>query len=80
MSMSHKVSICIPVYNVENYIARCLDSVLNQSYRNIEVIVVDDCTPDQSMAIVEKYAYSDERVRILRHEYNRGLMVARCTA
>ncbi len=74
-----KVSICVPVYNVEKYIARCLESILSQSYENIEVIVVNDCTPDKSMEIVQSYADSDNRIRIINHETNRGLMWARRT-
>lgn len=74
-----KVSICVPVYNVEKYIARCLESILSQSYENIEVIVVNDCTPDKSMEIVQSYADSDNRIRIINHETNRGSMCARRT-
>ena len=48
------VSVCVPVYNVEQYIARCLESILSQSLKNIEIIVVNDCTTDKSMDIVKK--------------------------
>ncbi len=74
-----KVSICVPVYNVEKYISRCLDSLINQSLKDIEIIVVNDCTPDASMKIVEEYAEKDNRIIILNHEINSGLMVARRT-
>ena len=74
-----KVSICVPVYNVEKYIARCLESILSQSYENIEVIVVNDCTPDKSMDIVKSYAEKDQRIRIINHGTNRGLMWTRRT-
>ncbi len=67
------ISILIPLYNVEQYIARCLDSILCQSYQNFEVIVVDDGSPDNSYKIVSKYAESDKRIRILRNEENMGL-------
>lgn len=54
--MSALISVIIPVYKVEAYIAECLDSVLSQSHRNIEVICVDDCGGDGSLAIAERYA------------------------
>lgn len=74
-----KVSICVPVYNVEKYISRCLTSILSQSYENIEVIVVNDCSPDDSMKIVADFAKRDSRIHVMEHEVNRGLMVARKT-
>lgn len=73
------VSIVIPVYNVEKYIRRCLMSIQQQSLSNIEIIVVNDCTPDNSMAIVEKFAKDDKRIRIINHEKNMGLMWTRRT-
>lgn len=72
-----KVSIIVPVYNVEKYIARCLDSILNQTYDNIEVVVVDDGSPDASMQIVAQYAQKDNRIKVVSYGCNRGLMVAR---
>lgn len=75
-----KVTICIPVYNVEKFIERCLYSVQNQTLKDIEIIVVDDCTPDNSMEIVQQYAKGDSRIKIINHDYNRGLMRARQTA
>lgn len=68
-----KFSIIIPVYNVERYIKRCLDSVFNQSYKDFEVIVVNDGTKDNSMAIVENYD-----VKVINQK-NQGLSVARNT-
>lgn len=75
-----KITVCIPVYNVEQYIKRCLESILNQSFKDLEVVVVNDCTPDKSMDIVRQYAEVDDRIRIIEHEVNHGLMVARRTA
>lgn len=73
-----KVSIIIPIYNVEKYIRRCLDSVLNQSYSNIEVICVDDCGTDDSMQIVRKYKEMYPQVMtIIESKQNVGLGGAR---
>lgn len=63
--MTPKVSICIPVYNVERYIGECLKSLIKQTYANIEIIIVNDCTPDHSMNIVKEYAVRDSRIRIM---------------
>lgn len=71
------VSIIIPVYNAEPYIRECLDSILNQTLTDIEVIAVDDCGADNSMSIVDEYAKKDNRVRIIRQEKNMGPMIAR---
>lgn len=73
-----KVSIIIPVYNVEKYIRRCLESVLKQTYHEIEIIIVDDCGQDQSMAIVEEIALQyPESIKIIYSEKNVGLGAAR---
>ena len=74
-----KVSVCVPVYNVEQYIGRCIESIQEQSLKDIEIIVVNDCTPDDSMKIVRAYAAKDNRIKIVEHEKNRGLMMARRT-
>ena len=69
-----KVSVIIPVYNVAKYIERCLLSVLNQTWQDLEVILVNDCTPDGSMQIVKKLISSHPRgaeVRCLEHEKNK---------
>lgn len=77
-----KVSVIIPVYNVSKYIERCLLSVLNQTWRDLEVILVDDCTPDDSMEVAGKVLSSHPRggmARCLAHEVNRGQSAARNT-
>ncbi|EUJ48383.1 glycosyltransferase family 2 protein [Paenilisteria rocourtiae] len=61
-----KVSIIIPVYNIEKYIARCLDSVVAQTYPHFEVLVVDDGSTDQSGAVIEQYLHEDERIQWIR--------------
>ena len=65
------VSVIIPVYNVEAYLAECLDSVLAQTLRNIEVICVDDESPDHSIDILNRYAAQDSRVKVLRQKNKR---------
>ena len=78
-----KVSIIIPIYNVEPYIERCIISVLNQSYKNIEIIIINDCTPDKSIELINKLLNnkysSTENIHILNHEKNKGLSAARNT-
>lgn len=73
------VSIIIPVYNVEKYLRRCVDSVLNQTYKNIEVVLVDDGSPDGCPVICEEYAQKDNRVKVI-HKPNGGLSSARNAA
>ena len=70
------VSIIIPVYNVEKYINECLDSVVNQSYRNMEIILVDDGSTDSSGALCDKWGIRDSRVKVI-HKGNGGLSDAR---
>lgn len=70
-----KISVIIPVYNVEKYIRQCLESVINQTYKNLEIIIVNDGTKDNSMKIVEEYL-QDKRIKIINKE-NGGLSSAR---
>lgn len=77
-----KVSIIIPVYNVESYIERCMHSVMRQTFSDIECILVDDCGTDNSIAIAEKmilHYYGPITFRILHHDINRGLSASRNT-
>lgn len=73
------VSIIVPIYNVEQYLAVCLDSLVNQTLNDIEIICVNDCSTDSSLSIVEQYAVHDHRIRIISHETNQGLGPARNT-
>lgn len=72
-----KVTVIIPVYNVEQYLGSCLDSVMAQTYKNLEVIVVDDASPDGSGAIAEDFAAKDERIKVIHKNVNHGLSAAR---
>ena len=77
--MKIKISVILPIFKCEDYLNECLQSVRSQTFENIEIICVDDCTPDNSVNIVEHHALSDERIRIIRHERNLGLGGARNT-
>ena len=70
------ISIIIPIYKVEEYLPRCLDSILNQSYRNLEIICVNDGSPDNCLSILERYAATDSRVKVL-DQRNQGVSAAR---
>lgn len=70
------VSIIVPVYNVEKYISRCIESILNQTFKNYELILVDDGSPDNSAEICEEYAKKDKRISVI-HKVNGGLSSAR---
>lgn len=70
------ISVIVPIYNVEQYINRCIDSILVQSYENLEVILVDDGSPDSCGKICDEYAVKDRRVKVL-HQKNGGLSAAR---
>ncbi len=71
-----KVSVIVPVYNMEKYLERCVDSILAQTYTNLEVILVDDGSKDSSPVICDKYAERDSRVKVV-HKKNGGLSSAR---
>ena len=71
-----ELSIIVPVYKVEKYLFRCLDSILKQTFREFELIIIDDGSPDQSGLIADRYAKSDKRIRII-HQENKGVSEAR---
>jgi glycosyltransferase involved in cell wall biosynthesis/CDP-glycerol glycerophosphotransferase (TagB/SpsB family) len=73
------VSVIIPVYNVEKYLKECLDSVINQTLKDIEIICVNDASPDNSATILDEYAKKDSRIKVITHDYNQGLGPARNT-
>ena len=70
------ISIIIPVYNAEQYLQRCLDSIINQTYRNLEIICIDDGSTDSSGAICDDNRSKDSRIRVV-HQTNKGLSAAR---
>jgi glycosyltransferase involved in cell wall biosynthesis len=68
------VSICIPTYNGQEFLEPCLQSAINQTYPNIEIVIVDDCSADNTNNIIVKYAARDTRIKIFRNEKNLGLV------
>ena len=73
-----KISIIVPIFNIEKYLSRCLDSILEQTYKNLEVILVDDGSVDNSGMIADKYARKDQRIKVI-HQVNQGVSAARNT-
>ncbi len=76
MTKSSKISVIIPVYNTERYLPRCLDSVLSNTYDNLEVICINDGSTDNSINILDNYKVSDERVVVINQK-NSGVSAAR---
>lgn len=76
MMKNEKISIVVPIYNVEEYLPRCLDSIIAQTYSNIEIMLVDDGSPDNAGAICDEYAARDSRIRVF-HIPNGGVAKAR---
>ena len=74
--MNPIVSIIVPVYKVENYLERCIESIINQSYRNLDIILIDDGSPDKCGYICDNYAKQDDRITVI-HKENGGLSDAR---
>lgn len=69
----YKVSIVLPVYNGEKYLSRAIESILQQTYKNFELIIIDDCSTDKSNQIAKSYAKSDARIRVYKNRENRKL-------
>ncbi len=70
------ISVIVPVYNAEKYLHRCLNSVINQTYKNLEIICINDGSSDNSLAILKEYASSDARIKIIAQK-NGGVSAAR---
>ena len=73
------VSIIVPVYNTEKYLPRCLDSLVNQTFRDIEIIIVNDCSQGNCNEIAEEYLKKDNRIKYIEHNENKGTLIARKT-
>ena len=72
----YKISIIVPVYKVEQYLRQCIESIINQTYQNLEIILVDDGSPDSCPAVCDEYAALDKRIKVI-HKKNGGLSDAR---
>ena len=75
--MPEIISVIIPVYNLENYIKECIESILEQTYQNFQIILVDDCSLDNSVAVIEELQKKDARIQLIRLKENRGAGYAR---
>lgn len=76
--MKDKISVVVPVYNVEKYLSKCIDSIMHQSFENLEIILVDDGSKDNSGKICDKYAKEYTNIKVI-HQENKGLSMARNT-
>ena len=74
--MSELISVIVPIYNVELYLKRCIDSILCQTYENLEIILIDDGSTDESGKICDEYQTMDKRIKVI-HTKNRGAANAR---
>ena len=79
-SQDSLVSVIVPVFNAELYLSACLESIVAQTYKNLEIICVDDCSNDSSLLLLEVFAQKDPRIKILHHSHNLGVSAARNTA
>ena len=72
-----KVSVIVPVYNVEVFLRRCVDSILLQTYPNLEIIIVNDASTDHTLSVIKRYANQDNRIRFIDKQVNGGVSLAR---
>lgn len=77
--MSATISLIIPVYGTEKYLRRCIESVINQNYKELEIILVNDCSPGNAEEIILEYQQENSRIKYVKHDVNRGLFQARIT-
>jgi glycosyltransferase involved in cell wall biosynthesis len=74
--MNEKISVIVPVYNTEKYLEKCVDSIIQQSYKNIEILLIDDGSTDGCVSICDRYANQDKRIKVI-HQSNAGVAVSR---
>ena len=78
-SSQYVISVIVPIFKVEKYLRKCIDSIITQTYNNLEIFLVDDGSPDNCGAICDEYAQKDERIKVI-HKENGGLSSARNAA
>ena len=71
-----KISIIVPIYNVEKYLDRCIESIVGQTYKNLEIILIDDGSPDNCPQMCDEWAKKDDRIKVV-HKENGGVSLAR---
>ena len=71
-----KVSVIVPVYNTRQYLGKCVESIIHQTYRHLEILLIDDGATDGSGELCDKYAEKDDRIRVV-HQINKGISAAR---
>ena len=76
MFEKEKISVIVPVYNVEKYLRKCVNSIINQSYKNLEIILINDGSSDDSARICDELAKEDSRIKVI-HKKNSGLSATR---
>lgn len=77
--MKDLITVVVPCYNVEKYVEKCLDSILKQTYKNLEIILVEDCSTDNTYNIIKDYPKKDKRIKVIQNEKNSGLSFSRNT-
>ena len=75
--MKDLITVVVPCYNVEKYVEKCIDSIINQTYKNLEIILVEDCSTDNTYDIIKKYPKKDKRIKVIKNEKNSGLSFSR---
>ncbi|HEM6032604.1 TPA: glycosyltransferase family 2 protein, partial [Streptococcus suis] len=75
--MDDLISVIVPVYNVEKYLSQCLESIINQTYKNIEILLINDASTDNSKQICQHYAQLDSRIKLFNKPENRGVSDSR---
>ena len=76
--MNPLISVIVPIYNVEKYLARCVDSIVNQTYKNLEIILVDDGSPDRCPQMCDDYAEKDSRIKVVHKKKRRTFRCQKC--
>lgn len=76
--MGEKISVIVPIYNVEPYLKKCIDSIINQTYKNLEIILVDDGSPDNCGQICDDYAKKDTRIKVIHKKNGRTVRCKEC--